>query len=43
MLFLDTVKECDFYWKKKALDILDLGILMLVVALCIVTGVTSTF
>jgi hypothetical protein len=29
--------------EKEALDILDLGILMLVVALCVVTGVTSTF
>lgn len=28
---------------KEAMEVLDLGILMLVVALCIVTGVTSTF
>lgn len=29
--------------EREAMDVLDLGILMLVLALCIVTGVTSTF
>ncbi len=29
--------------EKEAMEVLDLGILMLVMALCIVTGVTSTF